>query len=278
MGHFSDLQLLVSQWFSGLIGVLPVGLAFGAGMIAAVNPCGFAMLPTYLSLYLGAQEGDLDEQSMRTRLPRALLVGGTVSLGFVIFFGLLGAAVAAGGTALLGAMPALRDLIGGAMVLTGLWMLAGRTLYAGVFERLAARLGDPKEVSMRGFFLYGLAYGAASISCTLPLFLGIVGSGFAAGGFVAGAGQFLGYASGMASVVLALTLALALFKQGLVKRLRRALPYAQETRVTRPIPGRDVVSLQTCTESVDDWWTLGPDLYSGGPASGRLVVRADRVG
>ena len=51
-----------------------------------------------------------------------------------------------------------------------------------------------------------------------------------------------------------------------------------ETRVTRPIPGRDVVSLQTCTESVDDWWTLGPDLYSGGPKSGRLVVRADRVG
>ncbi|QIN85387.1 sortase (plasmid) [Rubrobacter tropicus] len=51
-----------------------------------------------------------------------------------------------------------------------------------------------------------------------------------------------------------------------------------ETRVTRPIPGRDVVSLQTCTESVDDWWTLGPDLYSGGPESGRLVVRADRVG
>ncbi len=50
-----------------------------------------------------------------------------------------------------------------------------------------------------------------------------------------------------------------------------------ETRVTRPIPGRDVVSLQTCTESVDDWWTLGPDLYSGGPRSGRLVVRADRV-
>ena len=51
-----------------------------------------------------------------------------------------------------------------------------------------------------------------------------------------------------------------------------------ETRVTKPIPGRDVVSLQTCTESVDDWWTLGPNLFSGGPESGRLVVRADRVG
>ena len=50
-----------------------------------------------------------------------------------------------------------------------------------------------------------------------------------------------------------------------------------ETWVTKPIAGRDIVSLQTCTESVDDWWTIGPDLYSGGPDSGRLVVRADRV-
>jgi sortase A len=50
-----------------------------------------------------------------------------------------------------------------------------------------------------------------------------------------------------------------------------------ETWVTKPVAGRDMISLQTCTESVDDWWTLGPNLFSGGPESGRLVVRADRV-
>ena len=50
-----------------------------------------------------------------------------------------------------------------------------------------------------------------------------------------------------------------------------------DTWVTEPIPGRDVVSLQTCTETPDDWWTIGPSLYGGGPESGRLVVRADRV-
>ena len=47
--------------------------------------------------------------------------------------------------------------------------------------------------------------------------------------------------------------------------------------VMEAIPGRDVVSLQTCTETPDDWWTIGPSLYAGGPESGRLVVRADRV-
>ncbi|CAA9463122.1 MAG: hypothetical protein AVDCRST_MAG28-3655 [uncultured Rubrobacteraceae bacterium] len=41
--------------------------------------------------------------------------------------------------------------------------------------------------------------------------------------------------------------------------------------------GKDIVSLQTCTETPDDWWTLGPSLYGGGPESGRLVVQAERV-
>lgn len=50
-----------------------------------------------------------------------------------------------------------------------------------------------------------------------------------------------------------------------------------EAWVTNPIAGRDMVTLQTCTETTDDWWTLGPKLYASGPESGRLVVRADKV-
>lgn len=50
-----------------------------------------------------------------------------------------------------------------------------------------------------------------------------------------------------------------------------------DSYVTDAIPGRDVVSLQTCTETPNDWWTIGPSLFEGGPESGRLVVRADRV-
>lgn len=47
--------------------------------------------------------------------------------------------------------------------------------------------------------------------------------------------------------------------------------------VTEPIAGRDVVTLQTCTESVDDWTTLGPELMYSSPDTGRLIVRAERV-
>jgi sortase A len=41
--------------------------------------------------------------------------------------------------------------------------------------------------------------------------------------------------------------------------------------VTYPVPGRDVVSLQTCIEDFGDYWTEGPNWLV------RYVVRADRV-
>ncbi|MDP8925911.1 MAG: cytochrome c biogenesis CcdA family protein [Actinomycetota bacterium] len=224
----NELQELLTGWLSSLVTLLPVGYAFGAGMIAAVNPCGFAMLPAYLSLYLGAQEDAFAKRSSVARLLRALLVCATVSLGFILLFGLAGVVISAGGNALLGAMPWVAIFIGGALILLGLWVLAGRSVYIGGFERFASRVvDDPGNVSVRGFFLFGLAYGAASLSCTLPVFLAVIGSGIAASGFLAGAGQFFGYGLGMASVFVALTLALAFFKQGLVSRVREAVPYVQ---------------------------------------------------
>ncbi len=217
----------LQQLFAGLVAALPVGYAFGAGMIAAVNPCGFAMLPAYLSLYLGAREDDFAELPTMGRMLRALLVGATVSSGFVLLFGLAGIIISAGGNTLLKVMPALGFLIGVALVLLGLLILVGRSVYFSFFERLANRIGDPGTVSVRGFFLFGLAYGAASLSCTLPVFLVVVGGGIAAGGIMAGVGQFFVYSFGMASVLVALTLALAFFKQSLVARVKKAVPYVQ---------------------------------------------------
>ena len=223
----SELQALLAGWLTALDAVLPFGFAFGVGMVAAVNPCGFAMLPAYLSLYLGAHEEDFGKRSSMSRLLRALLVGVVVSSGFVVLFGLAGLVISAGGTLLLDVMPALGIVIGGILILVGLWMLAGRTFHKSTVERFAERVGDPRDVSVRGFFLFGLAYGAASLSCTLPAFLAVVGSSLASAGVLAGAGRFLGFGLGMAAVLVTLTLALALFKQGLLRWLRKAVPYVQ---------------------------------------------------
>ena len=103
----SELQALLTGWLTELAAVLPFGFAFGVGVVAAVNPCGFAMLPAYLSLYLGAREEDFGKSSSMSRLLRSLLVGATVSSGFVVLFGLAGLIISAGGTLLLDVMPAL---------------------------------------------------------------------------------------------------------------------------------------------------------------------------
>jgi len=221
-----ELQNLFSGWLSGVVEALPVGYAFGAGMMATASPCGFSMLPAYLSLYLGSQEEDFRARATGLRLQRALLVAGVVSAGFIFTFLLVGGLLAAGARFLTDWLPWGATAIGVGMAGLGLWMLAGRRLPAGVFLRISARIGDTRRTTVRGFLLYGVAYAFCSLSCTLPVFLVVVASSVAAGGALAGAAQFLSYGLGMGLVILVLTVSLAFCKEGLVlPRIRRAMPY-----------------------------------------------------
>ncbi len=223
----NTLSQLASTWLGRVADFLPLGYAFGAGMVAAVNPCGFAMLPAYLGLYLGTNEGQFIRTSARRRFAQALLVASAVSAGFVTLFGVAGLIIAAGGSFVVGAFPWIGLSIGALLVNLGLWLLTGRTLYAGLTERLAVRLGHPGQKGIRGFFLFGLTYGTASLSCTLPIFLSVVGSALTVQGYLSGVTQFVSYALGMGLVIVVLTLALALFKGVVVGLLRRTLPYFQ---------------------------------------------------
>jgi cytochrome c biogenesis protein CcdA len=167
-------QVLAANALDALIATLPVGYAFGAGVVSTVNPCGFAMLPAYLALYLGTGKADFYERAALARSGRAVWIAAVMTAGFVLLFGTIGTVVSVGGRLVIAAMPWLGLLVGAALLGCGLWMLTGRSLSAGVFNRLAGHIGDPREVSARGFFLFGIAFGAASLSCTLPIFLTVV--------------------------------------------------------------------------------------------------------
>jgi cytochrome c biogenesis protein CcdA len=62
--------------------------SFVLGILAAVNPCGFVLLPTYLLFFLGTRE----EENLTTseRLRRALVVGAGISVGFLGIFFVIG--------------------------------------------------------------------------------------------------------------------------------------------------------------------------------------------
>ena len=224
-----DVQVGATEFLSRLAVLLPVGYAFGAGMVSAVNPCGFAMLPVYLTLYLGAEDSKFSEKPPLLRMLKASWITLVVTAGFGLLFGLVGAVVSAGGSFIMGFMPWLAIVVGCALTLLGGWMLLGRTVSFPFMLKLADKIGDPREMSISGFFLFGVAFGATSLSCTLPIFLMVVGSSMAAGDFLAGIYQFFSYILGMGSVLFILTLGIALVKEGLVvTTMRKILPYVQK--------------------------------------------------
>ncbi len=212
---------------------LPLGLAFVAGMVAAVNPCGFAMLPAYLGMYLGSGEENQPENNPKynpfRQVGQVLVVGLSVTAGFVVLFGLAGIVLSLGTQTLVeGVVPFFGLAIAVVLTALGAWLLGGGKLYAGFAARAASHIGDPNQVNVKGFFLFGLSYGTASLSCVLTPFLLVVGTAFvAASGLVAAIGQFLLFALGMGLVVMLLTIGMALFKGTMVRWLRKAMPYVQ---------------------------------------------------
>jgi cytochrome c-type biogenesis protein len=195
-------------------GALPFGYAFAAGMLAALNPCGFALLPGYLGLYLGANEATT---SPAARLRRALAVAGAVSAAFVLTFGVAGVLLTAAGAALGAALPLVGLVVGVGLAATGAYLLSGRNVYTAAGDRAAARLASAARApGYRGYAAYGVAYAAASLGCALPIFLAVAGLATAAHDPVRTAGQLALYGLGMGFVVTVLTLATALLKGAVV--------------------------------------------------------------
>lgn len=240
---------------SGLAAAVPIGYAFGAGMVSAVNPCGFVLLPTYLGLYLGSEEGGRGNEvsprdGVASRLGRALMISISVTLSFVVLFGVVGLALGATTAALAAAFPWVGLGIGVLLVLSGAAMLGGGHLYLGTLQRLGAAVGSSAgRRGIRGYVAYGLAYGSCSLGCTLPIFLAVVGSGVVAGGWVAAARQFVLYALGMGFVLSVLTLGVAVLKQTVFGAIRGLGAYLE--------PASGLLLLATGAYVTYYWLALG---------------------
>ena len=215
-----------ARQLGGLSVIAPLGFAFGAGLAAAFNPCGFAMLPAYMGLYLGV--GDEDNTSFVTHIGKALLIGGSVTIGFILLFAGAGAVIGLGARSIVGSvLPWIGLGIGILLTIAGAWLLGGGKLYTALAQQMAEKFGNPGQANIRGYFIFGLAYGLASLSCTLPIFLAVVGSSFASASIWTAFAQFILYAVGMGTVIITLTLGMALFKGAMVGGMRKVMPYIQ---------------------------------------------------
>jgi cytochrome c biogenesis protein CcdA len=196
-----------------------VSLALGAGMLAAVNPCGFALLPAYLGIFV------LDERPGRAAaLRRAVRATAAMTLGFAAVFAVFGLAIMPVASSVTGQLPWFTVVLGLALALAGAWILLGRSLPRLPVPSLGRQGRGPRPptdslASMAGF---GASYAVASLGCTIAPFLAVVVTAFRAGSAVEGGVLFLAYAAGMGLVVGAAAVAVALARRGLLDRVRRA--------------------------------------------------------
>lgn len=183
--------------------------AFAAGMVATVNPCGFAMLPAYLGFFLG------DGTERKTE--RTGVVALSVASGFLVVFTVSGALISFGLRSVVDAIPWLALAVGVGLIVVGVAQLLGRRLLPTVPGISRAR----KSGSVGGMFVFGVSYAVASLSCTLPIFLSLVGGIVSADSLGTSVLAFAAYGAGMATAVTGVTFVVAGGKKTLMARIRR---------------------------------------------------------
>ena len=224
-GFIENLSGMSGSYLGNLGLFAPLGFAFAVGMVSAVNPCGFAMLPAYLGLYLGANDQSDAGRNPFQQILKGLEIGSSVTLGLVVLFGIAGTIIALGFHSVGSVLAWLGLGIGIILTVTGAWLVGGGKLYTGFAAQAASRIGNPGQVNVKGYFLFGISYGIASLSCTLPIFLSVIGTSFAASTILTSLSQFLLYGMGMGVVIMVLTLGVAFFKSAMLGTIRKVLPY-----------------------------------------------------
>lgn len=208
----------ISQVASGTLSSLWWAYAFLLGVVAAFNPCGFALLPAYLGLYLN---DETTRQSLGARARRALAVSVVVAGAFTILFGVAGALFSVGSSFIVDLLPWVGLGVGVVLIIAGGVVLSGRSLRFDSAQRVASKFGrNASRSDTRGYAAFGLAYGLASLGCALPLFLALVGTAVAAGGQWNAAVAFALYGIGMATTLSVLTLLVGILGFGILTRVR----------------------------------------------------------
>ncbi len=258
--------------------MIDVDLAFplSAGLVAAFNPCGFAMLPAYISYFLGLESDE--ETNLARNIVRGLVVGLTMTLGFMVVFGAIGLM-----TSTFVSESTVSRRIGYATMTFGVLMVPlGIAMLRGYepklrLPRLQAGTGNDQLPSI---FLFGVSYAVVSVSCTIGIFLAVVAGSFTNEGVVDGTAVYLAYGAGMGLVIMILTLGVAMARNSVATNMRRFLPYVNR------VSGAMLI-LAGAYLVVYGWWEvqvlrgnadrnqlvqLGEDLQN------RLTVWVDHVG
>ncbi|MFW5976833.1 MAG: cytochrome c biogenesis CcdA family protein [Bacillota bacterium] len=200
-------------------------LAFTAGMLAAFNPCGVVMLPTYIAyLFTQPPESNKSKYIIRT----GLKFGMTMTLGFLTIFIITGIAISILGNYIINLTPQLAIFIGFLFIILGIWLLINpdNKISSSLLSRLGGKI---KQKHYLNLYFYGIGYAIVSLGCTLPVFMIAIFTSFTSSNFTQGILNFILYGTGMGIVVTVITIFSLLAKNVVEKWIKKLIPYINIT-------------------------------------------------
>jgi len=199
-----------------------MGLAFSAGVIAFFNPCSYALLPSYISYYLGkGSKKEKAESPLRKGLKGAG-VGAMATLGFLSVFVIIGALISLVSSEIGLYLPWLTAGVGVVFIILGALWLTGAPL--SFPHALKISIGH----THLSFYFFGIAYALGSAACVLPIFLMVTLSALTTGGFLSGLLIFVSYALGMGIMMVGVAVAVALSEDMLLRHLPVMMKYVRK--------------------------------------------------
>jgi len=193
--------------------LLMLGLALIGGAASFFSPCSIAITPAFLA-YLTVGEAPAKDARI---LSRSLLVAaGLVALGIVGFYSAAGIVIGVVGNIAYNYMIYFIPVVAVVFILLGALILFGRSGALAFIERwnpmnrlyLRQESGGPGSGTVRKGALvsFGFAYGAASHTCSLPIFLGILLLPLVAGDYSLAVLSVFVYGFAIASLVVVMML------------------------------------------------------------------------
>jgi len=192
--------------------------SFAAGMATFFSPCFGAMLPAYISTYLGQSGVHTNKVSWWVRTVQGLSLGAIISAGFLTSFAGLGLLFALIGSTIGRYLPWVAVLVGVFIVIVGAVMLI-RPSFSPSLGGIAGRwFRLNSDQSLWSFYFYGVIYAVCAAACTLPIFLSVMMQTFISGGVMSSLLNFFAYGWGMSAMMLLFSV-LLVFAKGMVYRL-----------------------------------------------------------
>lgn len=191
--------------------------AFFVGLVSFFNPCGTAVLVSYLAGYFSKKE---IKKSVAKRIFSGISGGFFMTLGLLTVFVLLGTVLTVFGRGLAAYIPYLVAFMGLFLIVVGISIMLHKNFFFNIPIKSSVSLEKAS-----GFYKYGVMYSLASFSCELPLFLTVIFGAISLGTIYDGIISFFvyGIASGIAITILMFFVATS--KEAVMKFFHKILPH-----------------------------------------------------